>query len=68
MPCGIIPLQNAVGGLFRAVNLSTKWTLQAFRTGSNIRFIAVVREIAHTMGTEKSAVLPLFHTFTVVIQ
>ena len=30
----------------------------------NIRFIAVVREIAHAMGTEKSAVLPLFHAST----
>ena len=41
-----------------------QWILQAFRTGSNICFIAVVREIAHAMGTEKFAVLPLFDAFT----
>ena len=41
-----------------------QWPLQAFITGSNIRFIAVAREIDHAMGTMKSSVLPLFHTST----
>ena len=38
-----------------------QWTLQAFRTGSNIRFIAVVREIAHAMSIACLAPLPRMH-------
>ena len=38
-----------------------QWTLQAFRTGSNIRFIAVFREIAHAIGTAYLAPLPRMH-------
>ena len=38
-----------------------QWTLQAFRTGSNIRFIAAVREIAHAMRTACLAPLPRVH-------
>ena len=36
-------------------------TLQAFRTGSNIRFITVFREIAHAMDTACLAPLPRMH-------
>ena len=41
-----------------------KWILPAFRSGSNVCFIAVAHGIAHAMGSVEYVGLPFFHSFT----